>query len=177
VLYAAGGLRMAGWTGLTMYLGAFLAEELGFGPGRVGATYLLSGAMVLCGSLLAGRLRRVPLRPLAAWTLAAHATLLGLVFVLPLGAMATLALLAAASFIAAFSYIGLMTLTVSAARELPGGLATAMVLTGSVLNLGVTLGGALGGLLLALGGWTAVGLGLPLFALLAVGVLARDVGT
>jgi predicted MFS family arabinose efflux permease len=175
-LYAAGGLRMAGWTGLTMYLGAFLANEFGFGPGRVGAVYLLSGALVLCGSLLAGRLRRVPLRPLTAWTLAVHATLLGLVFVVPLGAVATIALLAAASFIAAFSYVGLMTLTVAAARELPGGLATAMVLTGSVLNLGVTLGGALGGLLLALGGWPAVGLGLPLFALAAVGVLARDAG-
>jgi predicted MFS family arabinose efflux permease len=42
-----------------------------------------------------------------------------------------------------------------------------MVLNGSIFNLGSALGGALGGLLLTLGGFTALGLGLPLFALAA----------
>ena len=39
-----------------------------------------------------------------------------------------------------------------------------MALNGSLYNLGSAAGGALGGLLLAAGGYGALGLGLPLFA-------------
>jgi predicted MFS family arabinose efflux permease len=44
-----------------------------------------------------------------------------------------------------------------------------MVLNGSVINLGAAVGAAVGGGLLALGGYTALGLGLPVFAFAAAG--------
>jgi predicted MFS family arabinose efflux permease len=42
-----------------------------------------------------------------------------------------------------------------------------MVLNGSVLNLGTAGGAILGGALIAIGGYAALGIGLPIFALVA----------
>jgi predicted MFS family arabinose efflux permease len=53
------------------------------------------------------------------------------------------------------------------ADESPAGAGTTMVLNGSVLNLGTAGGAVLGGALIAFGGYVALGLGLPLFALAA----------
>ncbi len=53
------------------------------------------------------------------------------------------------------------------ADESPAGAGTTMVLNGSALNLGTAGGAVLGGTLIALGGYTALGIGLPLFALVA----------
>jgi predicted MFS family arabinose efflux permease len=52
-------------------------------------------------------------------------------------------------------------------RESPAGTATTMVLNGTTLNLGSAVGAALGGVLIALGGYSALGFGLPLFAFAA----------
>jgi len=46
-----------------------------------------------------------------------------------------------------------------------------MVLNGSVLNVGAAIGLGLGGLLLAVGGYGALGVGLPLFAFFAAGLI------
>ena len=54
------------------------------------------------------------------------------------------------------------------------GVGTAMVLNGSVINLGTAAGAAVGGLLLAVGGYHAIGLGLPVFALLATVLMSID---
>jgi predicted MFS family arabinose efflux permease len=53
------------------------------------------------------------------------------------------------------------------ADESPAGAGTTMVLNGSVLNLGTAGGAVLGGGLIAFGGYAALGIGLPLFALAA----------
>ncbi|HEU5430702.1 MAG TPA: hypothetical protein VFU81_03515, partial [Thermomicrobiales bacterium] len=53
------------------------------------------------------------------------------------------------------------------AAESPGGAGTTMVLNGSVLNLGTAVSALLGGSLIAVGGYPALGLALPLFALAA----------
>ena len=165
VLYAVSGLRAVSWVGMLTYLGAFLAEAIGFGPGRVGLAYMAAGAGVFLGSLAtAGRFGRVRPRLLVAAATIAQGLLFGAVYALPLGAVATVALLPPAAFGGAVAFVGVATLL---ADETPAGAATTMVLNGSVYNLGTAAGAALGGLLIALGGYGALGIGLPAFALVA----------
>jgi len=164
-LYAVSGLRAAGWVGMLTYLGAFLTDAFGFGPGRVGLSYMAAGAGAFLGSLAAaGRLGRIQPRPLVAAATAAQGLLFGAVFALPLGAVAAVSLLPLAAFGATVAFVGVATLL---ADETPGGAATTMVLNGSVFNLGTAAGAALGGLLIALGGYGALGIGLPAFVLMA----------
>ena len=51
-----------------------------------------------------------------------------------------------------------------------------MVLNGAVFNLGTAAGVAASGLLIALGGYAALGLALPLAAAVAAGVVWRPLG-
>ncbi len=164
-LYAVSGLRAVCWIGLLTYLGAFLTRERGLGSTGVAVAYLAAGGGVLIGTLAAAtRLRRIPPRPLVAITTAAQGLLLTALFVLPLGVPTTLILLTPAALTGAVAFVGVATLL---AAETTAGAGTTMVLNGSIFNLGSALGAALGGLLLAIGGFTALGLGLPLFALAA----------
>jgi predicted MFS family arabinose efflux permease len=82
--------------------------------------------------------------------------------------VAAVALLALAGFAGALAFVGVATVLV---EETPGGAATTMVLNGSIFNLGTAVGAALGGLLLAYGGFGALGVGLSAFAV-AAGLLA-----
>jgi hypothetical protein len=68
------------------------------------------------------------------------------------------------SLAASMCNVGVATLL---AAEGPAGAGTTMVLNGSLINAGVAGGAALGGILVALGGYGALGLGLPLFAFAA----------
>ncbi|MDP8908989.1 MAG: hypothetical protein M3N47_07700, partial [Chloroflexota bacterium] len=125
--------------------------------------YMGGGVGAFLGSLAMGaRLGRLSPRPLVAGMTAAQAVLLATIFTLPLGTLATLALLPLAAFCGSAGYVGIASLL---ALETPGGAATTMVLNGSVLNLGAAGGIALGGLLIAVGGYSALGIGLPAFAL------------
>jgi len=165
VLYAVSGLRAAGWVGMLTYLGAFLTDTFGFGPGQVGLAYMTAGAGAFLGGLAAaGRLGRVRPRPLAAAATAVQGLLFGAVFALSLDAVAVVSLLPLAAFGGTIAFVGVVTLL---ADETPGGAATTMVLNGSVFNLGTAAGVALGGVLIALGGYGALGIGLPVFALVA----------
>ena len=49
--------------------------------------------------------------------------------------------------------------------ETPSGAGTTMTLNGSLFNLGAAGGSAIGGVLLALSGYQALAIGLPIFAL------------
>jgi len=51
------------------------------------------------------------------------------------------------------------------AAQSPAGAGTTMILNGSILNLAAAGGAAIGGLLIALGGYPALGFGLALVAL------------
>jgi predicted MFS family arabinose efflux permease len=75
-----------------------------------------------------------------------------------------LPLLLVASMAAAICSVSVVALL---ADESPAGAGTTMVLNGSVLNLGTAGGAVLGGTLIAFGGYPALGIGLPLFALVA----------
>jgi predicted MFS family arabinose efflux permease len=74
---------------------------------------------------------------------------------------ATLPLLFIAGFVSAISGVGIATIL---AVESPAGAGTTMVLNGSLLNLGTAIGAITGGVLIAVGGYTALGIGYPLFS-------------
>jgi predicted MFS family arabinose efflux permease len=60
--------------------------------------------------------------------------------------------------------------------ESPAGMGATMVLNGSLLNAGSAVGTALGGALLALGGYDALAFGLPIFAILAAALVWHTPG-
>jgi predicted MFS family arabinose efflux permease len=175
ILYAVSGLRAMSWIGLATYVGAFLIDELSLGSNSVAVAYMGGGVGVFLGSVLAGsRFVHVPLRPLVAWTTAFQGLLAGATFVLPVNLAPVIVLLAVSGFLGAFSMIGLTTLL---ATETRAGVGTTMVLNGSIINLGTAAGAAIGGVLLAVGGYHAIGLGLPVFALLAALLMWIDRGS
>jgi predicted MFS family arabinose efflux permease len=58
-----------------------------------------------------------------------------------------------------------VAMTALMTAETPSGAGTTMTLSGSLFNLGAAGGGAIGGVLLALSGYEALAVGLPVFAL------------
>jgi DHA1 family inner membrane transport protein len=163
LLYGASGLRSAGVIGAISYFGAFIADRYHAGPGLVGLSYLAVGLGVLAGDVFSATTTiRVPLRLLIAVTSIVSCLLQGVAFALILPLPATLALTAGSAVLGSIAYIALTTLMT---RQTPAGAGTTMVLNGSVINLGTAIGAAVGGLLIALGGYALLGLLVPVFVL------------
>jgi MFS transporter, DHA1 family, inner membrane transport protein len=161
---AVSAVRGMWWIGLLTYLGAFLGTVVGLGPQHVGLVYALAGGAYTAGSIAAGSL----LGGLSPRHVVALSSLIGGVLVTPMVLYpvpwVVLPLLLAASAAASICSVSVVALL---ADESPAGAGTTMVLNGSVLNLGTAGGAVLGGTLIAFGGYTALGIGLPLFALVA----------
>lgn len=171
LLLGATAARSLCWLGALTYLGTFFAERHALGPQGLGLVYMIGGGGYFLGSLAAGgRLGRAPLRPLIAASTALMAALFGALFAAPLPAPAAVAALGGATFAYALGWVGLATVIATGA---PGGRATAQVLNTSVFSLGAAAGGLLGGMLVAFGGFAALGLGLPPIALVAVPLVWR----
>jgi predicted MFS family arabinose efflux permease len=157
-------LRGLWWVGLLTYMGAFLGTVVGFSPQHVGLVYALAGGAYTAGSIAAGSL----LGGLSPRLVVAVSSVIGGVLVCPMFLYpvpwVVLPLLLVASVAAAISSVSVVALL---ADESPAGAGTTMVLNGSVLNLGTAGGAVLGGTLIAFGGYAALGIGLPLFALVA----------
>jgi DHA1 family inner membrane transport protein len=162
-LFAVSTLRGFWWVGLLTYLGAFLGTALGLGEEQVGIVYALSGIAYTCGSVAGSRIHAVPPRILVALCSAIGGVVIAPLFMFPIPSV-VVPLLLVTSLAAAASSVSVVALL---AAESPAGAGTTMVLNGSVLNVGTAGGAILGGFLLSLGGFAALGLGLPLFALLA----------
>jgi MFS transporter, DHA1 family, inner membrane transport protein len=163
-LYCATALRAVTWIGLLTYLGAFLGDEVGLSTRQTGLVYTVGGIGFAIGSVSAGgRLRLGPPRVTVAVTCAIGAVAVGLLL-LATTTWISVALLIVASVASAIAGVGIVTLL---AAESPVGSGMTMVFNGSVLNLGAAGGTALGGGLIALGGYDALGWGLPIFSLLA----------
>ncbi len=162
-LYGVAVLRAICWFGLLTYFGAFLAEELALSTGQVGLAYMLGGSGYFLGSVLSGGpLGVVPPRTLLVAGNVAMALLMGLAFSAILGPIGTVAMLPLAGFAGAFGWVAVAALLTA---DSPAGAGTTMTLHGSLFNLGAAAGGAIGGLLLALAGYGALAIGLPIFGL------------
>ena len=162
-LYGVAVLRAICWFGLLTYFGAFLAEELALSTGLVGLAYMLGGSGYFLGSVLSGGpLGVVPPRTLLVAGNIAMALLMGLAFSAILGPIGTVVMLPLAGFAGAFGWVAVAALLTA---HSPAGAGTTMTLHGSLFNLGAAAGGAIGGLLLALAGYGALAIGLPIFGL------------
>jgi predicted MFS family arabinose efflux permease len=157
-------LRGMWWIGLLTYMGAFLGTVVGLSPQHVGLVYALAGGAYTAGSIAAGSHLGGVSPPLVV----AVSSVIGGVLVAPMFLFpipwVVLPLLLVTSIAAAICSVSVVALL---ADESPAGAGTTMVLNGSVLNLGTAGGAVLGGALIAFGGYAALGIGLPLFALVA----------
>lgn len=169
-LYLASGLRGIAWFGLLTYLGAFLKAEMGLSSSQAGLVYAANGAGYLLGGTLSARLRAVPPRMLltVAYAVAGASVVVMLLVAEVWVTIALLVLTSLASFTGGLALASLLT------RDSPAGGGTTMALNGSVMNLGAAVGAAVGGGLLAVGGYTALGLGLSVFAFAAAGLVWRS---
>jgi predicted MFS family arabinose efflux permease len=171
-------LRGMWWVGLLTYMGAFLGTVVGFSPQHVGLVYALAGAAYTAGSITAGSL----LGGFSPRLVVAISSVIGGVLVAPMFLFpvpwVVLPLLLVASGAASICGVSVVALL---ADESPAGAGTTMVLNGSVLNLGTAGGAVLGGTLIAFGGYAALGIGLPFFALVAAALAwwpgSRQLGT
>jgi predicted MFS family arabinose efflux permease len=163
-LFGVQALRGAWWVGLLTYLGAFLGDVVGLGTQQVGFVYTLAGGAYAVGTFIAGgRLGAVSPRGSVAVSSVAAGLLVGPMLWFA-NTRAVLPLLLVISLAAAVCNVGVVALL---AAESPAGAGTTMVLNASLLNAGTAGGAAVGGVLIAFGGYGALGLGLPLFAFAA----------
>lgn len=169
-LYGLTILRSTTWAGMIGYFGAFLGNELELGSAWIGVAYMLGGGGYLIGSLAAGRTleRLSPRLVIGVSNIDVAIALFGM-FVLSRNPVVAVALLIVASVGGALCFVGTVTLLQA---ESAAGAGTTMALNGALMNLGSAGGGAIGGVMLAMGGYQALGLGLPLFAILALFLVA-----
>ena len=164
-LFACTFARSLCWLGLLTYLGAMLEDQYDMGTGEIGLVYMLGGAGYFAGSLVAGGpLARLPARPLVAASNVVMALLLLVIFASVASTPVAIGMLPLAAFAAAIGWVGLAALLTG---ETPAGAGTTMVFNSSLFNLGAAAGAGFGGFLLAVGGFGAVAIGLPLFGMLS----------
>jgi DHA1 family inner membrane transport protein len=162
-LLGATAFRAVTFIGLLTYLGAFLADDLGLSTRQVGFVYTVAGLGSALGNLVGGRLKLGSPRLLIGVASAVTGISVGLALLAPNIWVAS-PLLVATSMSSSLAGLAIATLLV---QETPAGKGTTMVLNGTLLNVGSAVGAALGGGLIAIGGYTALGLGLPIFGLAA----------
>jgi predicted MFS family arabinose efflux permease len=164
-LIIASGLRGIGASLIFTYFGAFLVERHGLSIQDVGWAYTATGVGFLIGSLaFAGRLGKLALRPLQIGGLVLTGLAMAAPLLVPLSALAVVALVTAGfTAIAVVNSAGVTVL----ASETPAGQATTMTASQASNVAGWAIGGSLGGLVLAFGGYGALGWSSLLVSLVA----------
>lgn len=171
-IYAAQFLRGVAWTGMLTYVGAFATDELGASVRLTGFLWLTISPGFMFGSLLVGgRLRRINPRGAFALATTSMGVLIGLTFMLqpPIPGVFTLLFV-----ISLFGGIAEVAAAGIVSSETPAPQGATMSLHSSVLRFGTATGALIGGALLALGGFSLLGAGLPIVAALggAIGWLS-----
>ena len=164
-LYACTLTRAMCWLGLLTYFGAVMGKQFDMSTRGIGFAYMLAGSGYLAGSLVAGGpLSRLTARPLVAVSNGIMAVSLVIVVAALVSAPVAIMLMTLAAFTSAVGWVGLTSLLTT---ETPAGAGTTMVLNGSLLNIGAAAGAGLGGFLLAVSGYGALAIVLPLFGLIS----------
>jgi len=163
-LLAVTRLRALWFLGLVTYLGAYLGDELSLTTRQVGLAYMLGGTGSTIGSFIAGtRLVERQARGIVALANVGGGLLLGIILS-GSSTLVTLTLLPLSTAMASIGGVGVATLL---AVESPAKAGTTMALNASLLNAGAAAGAAIGGALIAVGGYGSMGIGLPAFAFAA----------
>ncbi len=170
-LYGSTVLRAVGWVGILTYIGAYLGDELGLETSEIGWAYMAGGGGYFIGTKIAGgRLGGHDLKAIYGIGTIAMGVLLGLAVSLPVGAATAIGIIALAAIAGGFGWVALVTLVSSSS---PAGQGTTMSLNAAMFQIGSAFGGLCGGLLLAIGGYATLGLGLMGFAFLAASLVWR----
>ncbi len=167
-LYGSTFLRATGWIGYLTYVGAYLADDVGFSITTIGLVFMVSGIAYFGGSILAGRYRShwSPASIASIMTLFAAAMLILLSFAHNLPALVVIGIfgISLGSSLAWVMFTTLMSTATTA------GQGTTMSFNATIQNLGAATGGIIGGVLIAISGYQLMGAGLAL-ALVASAVL------
>jgi predicted MFS family arabinose efflux permease len=165
-LYAAALARAIGWSGLLAYIGAYWADQHGFTVREIGWMAMLGGSFYFAGTKLggSGRLADINTRSLFGITVLLCGLSFGAFISLPVDATSALAIMTIASLTGGIAFVAQTSLV---SMETPAGQGTTMSLNAAMFTSGSALGGALGGVLLAVGGYGLLGTGLMGFMLLS----------
>lgn len=165
LLYAAQFLRGVAWSGTLAYMGAYIDDALGYSVRAAGFALTATGGGFLAGSLLVGgRLRGRPPRPTFIAAVATMGALIAAAFLWRPGMGATFPLLFLVAVCGGIAEVTMLTII---AAETPAPQGPTMALHSSILRYGGATGALLGGGLLAVGDYAALGLGFPVIAALA----------
>lgn len=154
-LYGSSIARNLGVWAFVTYLGAYLVQEHGLSAAEVGWAFTATGLGNFAGSMVTGGpLGRIGLRVLAVVAPLVIAVSLAVVVMAPLGMAAVLVLLVIGFVGNGVSIVAHNTLLMGGS---PAGRATTTSLNQTCMSLGGAVGGSAGGLLLATGGFPALG--------------------
>ena len=155
-MYASSLTRNLGVWALVTYLGAFLVQSYDLSTAEVGWVFTVTGIGNFLGSIvISGPLGRLSLRVLAIWSPVAIGVCLGLMTIVPISLAVVLALLVG-GFVA--NGVGIVSQNTLLMDLSPASRATTTSLNQTCMSLGGAIGSSLGGLLLATGGFEAVGM-------------------
>ncbi|MFW6074794.1 MAG: MFS transporter [Chloroflexota bacterium] len=168
-LYGATLTRAICWIGILTYVGAYLGDELGISTREIGWSFMVGGSGYFIGTKLAGtRLGEVNLRVLVGLSSIAMGTFISLAVTMPVGAAGAVGFLTIGAIAGGLGFVGLITLV---SAESPAGQGTTMSLNSAMFMLGSSFGGLLGGLLIAVGGYGALGVGLLGFSIVSTSLV------
>lgn len=163
VLYASNLARAIGWVGTISYMGAHFGDNLGMSTGTIGVVFMITGVGYLLGTRLSGgRAGDGDPRRLCAISTLVMAVCMAMGIVLPFGSIMSIILLSVGAGASGFGFVVFVTLL---STESHAGKGTTMSLNGTLFSLGTAIGALLGGVFLAVGGYTLLGLGLMLFSI------------
>ena len=154
-MYASTLTRNLGVWALVTYLGAFLVEAYGLSTAEVGWAFTATGVGNFLGSLaMGGPLGRFNLRLLAIWSPVVIGICLGLTTMLS-APLALVIVLLVVGFVG--NGVGIVSQNTLLMDLSPAGRATTNSLNQTCMSLGGAIGSSVGGLLLATGGFPALG--------------------
>ncbi|HUG16670.1 MAG TPA: MFS transporter [Thermomicrobiales bacterium] len=164
-LYLSVLLRSIGWMGCLLYFGAYLRHAYAADHRAIGWAFMAAGGGFLVGSVFAGSmLKNVELRPLysvASFTIA-PCTAIAMLF--PISIIASVAAFSGAAICASIGQSSMATLL---ADTTPAGRNSTMSLNTAVASLGTAGGSLIGAVLIVVGGYALLGVGLAGFTALS----------
>lgn len=167
-LLIATAIRSICWGGFLTYLGAFLSTEHHLSTTGIGVVYTFAAMGYAAGSLIAGRvIGSVGIRSLIGVMcgVSALATMTAELAASLWIAVGAIVVMSVASAVIAIGVTLLLSI------ESHGEQGTTMLLNSSLVNFGTAIGAAIGGGLIVIGGYPALGIGLSCFALMGAVVL------
>ena len=158
-------LRSTAWWSVATYLVTFLVLEKQLTVQQGSLAFAAAGAGLFVGSLVVSLpLRVLAPRPLLVGSSVIGSSVVGVSMALPVPTAWIFGLVFAGVVIYGMGGVAANLLLLD---ETPAGRATTMSLNGAVVSFSSALGGFVGGLLLAFGGYTAIGVAGPVLGLLA----------